>query len=70
MRALTTADLRCPATGKRAFVDEATAMAAIERAWTRKSWRSEHGRMPSRAYLCADCGWWHMTNRTVPQPTS
>lgn len=66
MRALTTADLRCPVTGKRAFVDEESAMAAIERAWTNKKWRPDHGQMPKRAYRCDECGWWHMTNRSVP----
>jgi len=56
------AKLKCPETGKTAYVDEATAMRAIERAWTSPNWVNRHGRMPTRAYQCPDCGWWHMTS--------
>lgn len=66
-RALTASDLRCPTTGKRAYVDEETAIRAVEKAWRSKDWQSRHGRMPRRAYRCDDCGWWHMTNQREAQ---
>lgn len=61
--ALTAADLRCPVTGKSAYADEQTAMQWVERAWTDPNWENRHGQMPTRAYLCPDCGWWHLTSK-------
>jgi hypothetical protein len=60
-RVLSPRSLCCPETGKRAYVNEAAATAAIGKAWTTKAWRPDHHRMPKRAYLCDICGWWHMT---------
>lgn len=65
-RALTSGDLRCPTTGKVAYVSEARATTAIEKAWQSGKWRPEHGAMPKRAYQCDECGWWHMTSRRDP----
>lgn len=63
MKVLTASDLRCPTNGKRMYVDEASADAEIEQAWTNPRWRDEHGRMPKCAYLCPDCCWWHLTHK-------
>jgi hypothetical protein len=66
MRALTTRDLRCPVTHKQAYLDEATALEYLEKAWTRKDWdpkKAGHTEMPKRVYQCNDCGWWHMTSK-------
>jgi hypothetical protein len=55
--------MQCPFTGKRAYVDEAEATAAIERAWTSPTRHPVYDRMPKRAYLCERCGWWHLTSK-------
>lgn len=57
-RALTAAQLRCPASGKRCYVDERSAMVDVEKAWTDPTWKDRHGRLPRRAYLCPECGWY------------
>ena len=62
MRALTVDDLRCPQTGKRAYVDEATALENVGKVWEMgQNLDERHGRMPKAAYQCEHCGWWHMT---------
>jgi len=68
VKALTRSDLRCPKSGKRAYVDEETALEHVEKAWTTENWNPEHGAMPVRAYRCEDCGWWHMTARPATRP--
>lgn len=66
---LTKADLVCSTSGKAMFPTEERAMQSVERAWTKKDWAPTHGRMPMRAYLCDDCGWWHMTALREERPT-
>jgi len=63
VKALSSGDLRCPASGKIAYVTEERVMKAIEGAWVSGRWENHHGQMASRAYLCPDCGWWHMTSK-------
>jgi hypothetical protein len=62
VRALNQGDLRCPASGKVAYVTEERALKAIEGAWLSGRWENRHGQMASRAYECPACGWWHMTS--------
>lgn len=60
---LTPDDLRCPTTGKRSYPTEASGNEYISRAWSRPD-TSRKRRTPTRAYECADCGWWHLTTDT------
>jgi len=57
--------LKCPKTGKAAYLDEERANHIIELAWTAPDWRNDHGKMPIRAYLCSFCEYWHLTS--VPE---
>lgn len=59
-RALRPSQLRCPVTGKQAYVDSETALQALERIWTGEH-ENRHGRMPRKVYRCRECGWWHLS---------
>lgn len=67
---LTKASMRCPATGKAAFVDEERALRELERALTSERWENVHGHQPSRVYRCAKCGWWHLTSKRSREESS
>jgi predicted RNA-binding Zn-ribbon protein involved in translation (DUF1610 family) len=57
-RALRPGDLRCPATGKQAYVDKETALQHMNVVYRKEA----RGRTPARVYRCQSCGWWHMTS--------
>ena len=61
MFVLSPEDLRCPANGKAAYVDETSALQRLEIAWTRAQ-RTAHAPLPCRAYRCPECGWWHLSS--------
>lgn len=64
VKVLTLADLRCPTTGKSAYVSKRRALAVIERAKQVPEWDyARHGGKPKRAYKCPHCGWWHITKQ-------
>lgn len=63
MYVLTPEDLRCPASGKRAYPTGKSARAALKLSWTRRQHSEPRPPMPCRAYECSDCGWWHLTSQ-------
>jgi hypothetical protein len=52
-------DLRCPATHKRDFVDEASAERHLLIALRRHGFE---GWQPRNVYRCPRCGWWHLAS--------
>ena len=64
MRVLSPTDLRCPVNGKRAYVNEEVALAALEAAWTQRqtSTRRTPTAFPRKIYRCPECGWWHLSS--------
>jgi hypothetical protein len=56
---LTSHDLRCPATGKAAFVDEETAERHLLR---RLHEHGYEGWRPRSVYRCSECHWWHLAS--------
>jgi len=65
-RALDPAALKCPATGKQAYADRATAereVARVRGLHERGLADDRNARPPEQAYECRHCGWWHMTSR-------
>lgn len=63
-RALDTRKLKCPATGKSAFVDEERALRALQSLWEDEhgTHDARHGAMPRKVYRCPECGWWHLSH--------
>lgn len=63
-KVLTLGDLRCPVTGKSAYVSKRRALRIIDRAKQIEEWDyARHGGKPKRAYKCPHCGWWHITKQ-------
>ena len=58
------AAMTCKASGgKRCYVSEEAAMKVIEASHRDPRWKNIHGQPARRAYLCPDCGWWHLTSK-------
>lgn len=60
MYALEPHTLRCPTTGKHAYVNRRRAEHVLREAATR---RHDGRPIPTRAYRCPDCKWFHLTSR-------
>jgi hypothetical protein len=56
-------DLRCPSSGKRAYLTEELALDVLERAWLRPQLSPPSASpFPVKVYRCPECGWWHLSS--------
>lgn len=53
----------CVYCGKKCFTREQAD--SVIRMYKKKSRYRKFGKIPTRAYFCYDCGWWHVTSHKI-----